>query len=170
MAARLAIPKREDLKADERKYWDQVAAGRGNVGGVFAALLGVTADLAARVSNVGEFTRTNPKIDAAVREIAVLTVDREANCPRHWKAHEPMAVKAGVRREVIEGIVRSSTDGFTLEEKVIHDFAVEVYQRRLTDKTWEGTAKYLGKNVAAELAVTIAFTTMMIQLMEAFPG
>ena len=170
MPPRLPIPTRESLKPEEQGYWDQVAAGRGNVGGVFAALLGVTPDLTARVSKVGEFTRTNPKIDPAVREIAVLTVDREANCPRHWAAHEPMAVKAGVRREVIEGILRSSTDGFTHEEKIIHDFAMEVYQRRLTDKTWEGTAKYLGKNVAAELAITIGFTTMMIQLMEAFPA
>ena len=167
--ARLPLPTREQLKVEDQKYWDQIAAGRGTVGGVFRALL-ITPDLAARVSKVGEFTRMNPKISPAVREIAVLTVDREAACPRHWAAHEPMAVQAGVRRKVIDGIRSGTSAGFTSEEKVIHDFAVEIFHRKLTDKTWEATAAYLGKTVAAELAVTIGFTTMMIQLMEAFPG
>lgn len=166
---RLPMLKREDLAVGDRRYWDELVAGRGSIGGVFQALM-VSPDLAARVSKVGEFTRTNPKIDAAVREIAVLTVDREAACPRHWAAHEPMAVKAGVRPEVIEGLRKGSTAGFKPEEKVIHDFAVEVFHRRLSDATWEGTERYLGQVVAAELAVTIGFTTMMIQLMEAFPG
>jgi len=78
--ARLAPKTRETLDAAQQVVWDRIASGaRGGVGGPFLPLL-TSAELCARVEQVGVFIRYECSVPMRLRELAILCVGQ------HWKA------------------------------------------------------------------------------------
>lgn len=141
--ARIPLPQREDLPAGEQGIWDQVWKTRTPGEGPQSILMHVP-PLAVRVAETGDQLRFHGLLPAADRELAMLTTGREVEARFEWQAHEPIALREGVRPEAIE-VVRSqgSTAGLMPREQIVvevvrslyrsHGIPNELYQRALAE-------------------------------------
>jgi len=150
--ARLANPKREDLAPPSQEIWDRVWASRGAVGGPQSVLMYVP-ELGARVAELGDYIRFHGLLEATDRELAMLSTAREIEARYEWQAHEPLALKAGVRPEAIEVIrSRGATDALTARERVIIGVVRSLYrEHRLSDDLFKAALGELGREKLIEL-------------------
>jgi 4-carboxymuconolactone decarboxylase len=127
---RLPLPRREDLdEAGKRAYDRATAPGRSIMGlrGPAGIQLYSTKTVEARQA-AGDYLRYKV-FDAAVREVAILTVARETDSAFEWAAHEPEALKLGVSREVIEAVKhRRSTQGLEEVYAAIIEFGRQIFR------------------------------------------
>lgn len=173
--ARLPYLKRPDLDAPGQAAFDRLLAGmntrvnlppRTEVTGVYSLLLS-SPELAARVGAVGDAI-LNSGIELVTKEIVCLAVAREVNCQMEWTLHEPMARRAGVREEVIQGIKLRSLKGFQAKERVFVDYTNEVLRAKVKDSTWTAIEHLMGRKGAVDLTLLITFTALISHCMDAF--
>ncbi len=164
---RVSYVSKDDLSPDDLKHYESIARGRDGVPGLFQMMLH-SPDLAARVSRVGEFTRTNESIDAAIREVCVLTIARDLNSQLEWTAHDAQARNAGLRDDVIEAIKNRSTAGLSDDERLYVEYTRKVMANQVDDATFRLVEGRLGPKGIVELTLTIGFTTLMCQFMDTF--
>jgi 4-carboxymuconolactone decarboxylase len=68
------------------------------------------------MNGVNDYLRRKSGLDPRLVELAILVTARELDCEYVWTAHEPAALKAGLRQEIIE-IVKYRKPLTSLEEK-----------------------------------------------------
>ncbi|MFC7540841.1 carboxymuconolactone decarboxylase family protein [Siccirubricoccus deserti] len=92
------------MDAAQQVVWDRIASGaRGGVGGPFIPLL-TSAELCARVEQVGVFIRYECSVPMRLRELAILCVGQHWKAAYEWYAHAPIAAKQGVPEAVIAAV------------------------------------------------------------------
>jgi len=93
----------------------------------------------------------------ALTEMAILIAAREWTQQFEWNAHEPAAVKAGLKPEIISAI----RDGrrprqMSEQEEALYDLCSEVHRSRsVSDATYERAVKALGGEDKVVEAVTL---------------
>ena len=102
------IVRREQVPEEHRAVFDAVAGERGGIRGPFPWLI-QSPVLCGRHLKVGTFLRSSSQVTAAPRELAIIAVAREKDCPYVWAAHAPAARKAGVSEAAV-GAVRDRGD------------------------------------------------------------
>lgn len=150
--ARLPNPTREKLSEADQEIWDRVWKTRGAVGGPQSVLMHVPA-LGSRIAESGDYLRFHGQLDAADRELAMLTTGREVEARYEWQAHEPLALKEGVRSEAIE-VVRSkgTVDGLLPREQLIIEVVRSLYREHgLSDELYNRAAAEIGTQKLVEL-------------------
>ncbi len=151
---RLPEPTRDALGPEGQKAWDAIAGSRGRVAGPFLMLLHHP-PLAERVAAVGEVLRFQGLLSGADRELAILTASRENEALFEWAAHEPLALREGVRPEVV-AIVRDRkpADGLTPREALIVETVRALFrEHRLSDDLYARAEAALGRQALVELAL-----------------
>ena len=107
--ARVPYLDRNDLAEDDRHIYDRIAETRGSVEpdtpmpNSFRALLN-SPGAADAVGQLGEYLRFHTSLDPVCREIAIISVAREASSPYEWAHHAPVARRSGVPEAVINAI------------------------------------------------------------------
>src|SRR5712692_11658144 len=150
--ARLPNPKREDLSPEGQEIWDRVWKTRGAVGGPQSVLMHIPA-LGSRVAESGDYLRFHGQLAPADRELAMLTTGREVEARYEWQAHEPIALKEGVRPEAIE-VVRSKgpVDSLSPRERIVVEVVRSLYrEHRLSDELYKRALTELGPERLEEL-------------------
>jgi 4-carboxymuconolactone decarboxylase len=151
--ARLPDPTREALSPDDQAIWDRVWKTRGGtVGGPQSVLMHVPS-LGSRIAESGDYLRFHGLLAPADRELAMLATGREIEARYEWQAHEPIALKEGVRPEAIE-VVRSqgSVDGLLPREQIIIEVIRSLFrQHRIPDALFERARAELGTQQLVEL-------------------
>src|ERR1700733_5849801 len=101
---RLPLPKRDDLDDAGKRAYDRAnTPGKTIVGLRGPAGIGLYSTKTVEPRNaVNQYLRYGAGFDPKVREIAILTVAREADSQFEWAAHEPEALKEGVSPHVID--------------------------------------------------------------------
>jgi 4-carboxymuconolactone decarboxylase len=154
--ARLPNPQREGMSPEAQQIWDQVWKTRGAVGGPQSVLMHVP-QLGSKVAELGDYLRFGGMLAAPDRELAILASGREVEARYEWQAHEPLALKAGVRPEAIE-VVRSRgpVSSLAAREQVIVDVVRALYrEHRLSDSLYQRALAEFGREQLVEL-VTLA--------------
>ena len=164
---RVSYVAKDDLSHADREHYESIERGRDGVPGLFRMMLH-SPDLAARVSRIGEYTRTNENIDAAIREICVLAIAREMDSQLEWTAHDSQARDVGVPDAVIEAIKSRLTAGLNDAERLYVEYTRKVMANQVDDATFRAVEQRLGARGIVELTLTIGFTTLMCQFMDTF--
>lgn len=106
---RLPLVKREDLDEEGKKQYDS-QVGRAATGRSVAGLRGpgglnlYSPRAAFHLSGLSNYLRYDSGMSGRIREIAILVTARGLDHQFEWTAHEPVALKEGVPKEVIEAI------------------------------------------------------------------
>lgn len=160
--AKVPLVSREELPEDKQHIYDSIAGTRGSVLNVFRVLLN-SPDAAEAAGDLGAYLRYRSPLDAAVREIAILTVARELNVAYEWTHHEPVARDAGVREEVIESIRSGRAPmGLPAKEGVFAQAAKELVRNRtLTDRTYQAVEHLIGPAQTVDLIVLVGYYSLL---------
>ncbi len=118
----------------------------------------------------GMALREETSMDAAVREVAVLTVARAWNIDFEFQVHAMVAKMQGVPDDAIDAIARGDTPRFERDDlQAAYNIARElVFQRRVTDATFAAAQKALGEQATIEVVTHVGFYQMVSGVLTAF--
>jgi 4-carboxymuconolactone decarboxylase len=169
--ARLAPKTRETLDADQQVVWDRIASGaRGGVGGPFLPLL-TSAELCARVEQVGVFIRYECSVPMRLRELAILCVGQHWKAAYEWYAHAPIAAKQGVPEAVIAAVgAGAAAIPFGSEaDRVVVDFVRPLLRTgQVEDAAYAAAQALLGDKGTVELTGLVGYYSLLAMQLNVF--
>ena len=156
--ARVRPLEREDLPAEHRHIYDDIAGSRGGVQPNFKVLLNNPL-ATARMAALGGYVRFETPLSSRVRMLAVLATARECDGDYVWTANLPQARNAGVDEETINAIRECrAPQGLTPEDTVIVQFTLELLrQHRIADATFQAAQQKLGDAGVIDLLILIGY-------------
>ncbi|MGH7265666.1 MAG: carboxymuconolactone decarboxylase family protein [Candidatus Rokuibacteriota bacterium] len=163
------VERKDDLSAEARRAWDEIARSRGRVFGPFTALL-QSPEMARRIAHLGAYVRFESALEPVDRELAILATARAMDCRYEWAAHVPLAREAGVRQEAIAAIrERRAPAGLTGEEAEIVAYVTRLLRdHRVDDATFAAARERLGVPRLVELTATAGYYAMLACALNAF--
>jgi 4-carboxymuconolactone decarboxylase len=156
--ARVRSLEREDLPAEHRHIYDDIAGSRGRVQPNFKALLNNPL-ATARMAALGGYVRFEAPLPPRVKMLAVLATARENEGDYVWTANLPQARDAGVDEATIRAIrERRALPGLAPEDAAIVQFTLELLrQHRITDATFQAVQQKLGDAGVIDLLILIGY-------------
>lgn len=163
------IETKENMAPDSQPVYHAIAQSRGEVRGVFPALLHVPT-IADHTASLGGYLRFDGKIPLKVRTLAAMTASRECECIHEWAASVKNAEKNKVSRETLIAVhQRQPTTGLPPDEAEIVDYTRDLLHRhRVSDAVIESLKQRLGVAGIVELTATIGYYAMISCTLNAF--
>ena len=158
------------LSQQQRKVYDDIASGpRGEVGGPLAVWLR-SPDLADRAQRLGEFVRFNSSIPPVLSELAILVTARYWSAQYEWFMHEPFALKAGLKPEVVASIREKRVPVFdSPEEKLVYDFAINLHDKHSIDAClYQYAVETLGETCVVDLVGILGYYVLVSMTLNVF--
>lgn len=118
---------------------------------------------------LGTSILTDQKLNAGLRELAILRVARLSAAEYEWIQHVPIAQAVGVRAEQVEALQRDdiAASCFTPTEQLVLRFTTEVVRDvRASDDTFAQMATQFSPQEIVELILAVGFYMTMARLME----
>ena len=133
-----AIPleKMTDL---QKKYAEEIIKGpRGALYGPFVPLIR-SPELMDRAQRVGEYLRYKSAIGTKLSELVILITARQWTQQVEWAIHEPIAIKSGIKGEIVSAIADGRyPTGMSADEQIVYDFCTELHvNKSVSDTTYE---------------------------------
>ena len=170
---RLKDPTEEQMTPPQRALREAISAGprgiRKKLTGPFA--IGMQApeygDLAQRL---GAHVRFNTALSPRQSEFAILCTGAKWKAQYEWHAHEPLAIKAGVKPESVKDIKAGRMPkSAQKDERAIYDFVQELYKsRRVSDKTYKRVHAIFGDRGTVELVGILGYYTLISMTLNVF--
>jgi GAF domain-containing protein len=128
---RLPLPRRDDLDAAGQAIDDELAD---RAGGRLEGPPGIrlhSPELSRLTRAVDDYLRYRSGLGDRVRELAILATARELGDAVAWEAHEPMALEAGIAREIIDIVQsRADTGGLAEPDAVVIELGRGIFAAR----------------------------------------
>jgi 4-carboxymuconolactone decarboxylase len=144
---------RESMTQTQRAAAEKFAAARGKEPfGPFVPLLR-SPDLMLAAAAMGDHLRFHSTLPARVRELVILWTSREWGQQYEWAVHYPLAIEAGLRRELADAIGDGRRPyGCDEEEEAALSVASEILRdHRVSDVTWHRAVQQFGESGAVDL-------------------
>lgn len=119
-------------------------------------------------SMLGNSLLTRSKLDARLREIAILRTAKVSRSVYEWTQHVPIAKNTGVTDEQIAAIDNWESAGcFSEVDRLVLKFTDEVARNvKGSRETLEALKKYMGPTEIVELVMSIGFWGMVARVLE----
>jgi 4-carboxymuconolactone decarboxylase len=116
---------------------------------------------------MGDYLRYNSAIGNTLSELAILVSAREWSQDYEWYVHYPIALKAGIKKDVADAIGDGRRPvGMTEDEEIVYDFSTELHRnRRVSDRTFDRADKRFGKKGVVDLTGINAYYTLLAMQM-----
>jgi 4-carboxymuconolactone decarboxylase len=140
----------------------------GGLGGPYNTLLR-SPEMADRVLHLADYLRFRSSVPRRLNEMAILIQARLWTAQYEWWAHYPIALEAGVSREVADDLRAGRRPrGMQADEAVVYDFCVELARRRsLSDDTFARAKAMLTEQQIVDLLALTGFYAMVAMLLNA---
>ncbi len=109
------------------------------------------------------------KLDARLRELAILRIAQVSRARYEWDQHVPIALAAGVTQEQIDALEagRSEAASFDKTDGLLLDFTGEVMRDvRASDASLARMTEQFSSQEVVELVLVIGFYMMVARLLE----
>lgn len=139
---------------------------RGCVFGPFGIMLR-SPELLTRAQLPGEYVRFHSAIPKKLREMSMLIVGKEWNQPYIWYIHEPIAIKAGLSRNIISEIAQGNKSlQMDNSESVVYDFSMQLLQKhRVDDITYNQIRTKFGEKGVVDLVAINGYFSMLCMML-----
>jgi 4-carboxymuconolactone decarboxylase len=137
----------------QRSASDRFAGARGQPPfGPFVPLLR-SPELMLAAQSMGDYLRFKSPLAPRIREMAILFVCRFWGQDYEWGVHHPLAVEAGLRREIVEAISTGRRPYATdEEEEAAYELVFEILlNKRVSDPTWRRAVQAFGEGGVVDL-------------------
>ncbi|MGO9830910.1 MAG: carboxymuconolactone decarboxylase family protein [Myxococcaceae bacterium] len=143
-----------DRQTDAQKQASaEFSAGRGlPVFGPFIPLLR-SPEVMLRAKAMGDYLRFKSSLPQKLNEFAILLTARHWSQRFEWAIHQPSALKAGLRPEVVAAVGEGRRPGGLDEaEQTIHDFVTELLDHQaVSDATYQTMVRHFGEQGTIDL-------------------
>jgi 4-carboxymuconolactone decarboxylase len=161
-----AIPleKMNDL---QKKYAEEIIKGpRGALYGPFIPLIR-SPELMDRAQRMGEYLRYKSAIGNKLSELVILLVARHWTQQVEWYIHESIAVKAGIKPQVVQAIaVGRRPSGMSEDEEIIYDFCTELHANKcISDPTYDRALARFGEQGVIDMLCINGYYTFLAMIM-----
>jgi len=166
-----AIPE-DQLTAEQRSLMSAIASGpRGTfkMSGPFFCYLHAPA-FGELAQKLGAYCRFGTSIAPRLTEFAILTTAQLWKAHYEWAAHEPQALKAGVKPATIQAL-RAGREPTSApkDERALYAFIKEVYAtRRASDRTYKAAHAVVGDAGMVELVGLLGYYAMVAMTLNVF--
>ena len=168
--ARVKIRTPEEMSEEQRRVYNDTAAGRrGRVPAPLVAWL-ESPVLADRAQKLGEFVRYETSLPPRLSELAILTVARYWTAQFEWTAHKAEALKAGLDPEIIDDLAHRRAPRFkNADEPVIYDFSSALLQTHaVPDELYRKAVETFGQRGVVELVGILGYYTLISMTLNTF--
>lgn len=166
---RIAPIEPADRSPAQQKFYDDIVATRGKIGGPFLAWMH-SAELADRAQALGAFCRFHSSLPPRLSELAILILGAHWQAAYEWNTHIAHALKAGISPEVVEAL-RTGQIPASLppDAQAVYDFATELLRnRRVTDATYARATALIGERGVVDLVGIMGYYTLISMTCVAF--
>ncbi|HUH66456.1 MAG TPA: carboxymuconolactone decarboxylase family protein [Syntrophales bacterium] len=160
----IPVDKMTDL---QRKYAEEIIKGpRGAVYGPFVPLIR-SPELMDRAQRMGEYLRYKSAIGTKLSELVILITARAWTQQVEWAIHEPIALKAGIKGEIIKAIADGRYPaGMTDDEDIVYNFCTELHNNKsVSDLTYERALKRFGEKGVIDMLGINGYYTFLAMVM-----
>ena len=116
---------------------------------------------------MGDYLRYNSAIGNSLSELAILITAREWTQDYEWYVHAPIALKAGIKPEIVNAVSEGRRPAAMSEdEEIVYEFSTELHRnKRVSDRTFERAEKRFGKKGVVDLlGINGYYTLLAMQL------
>lgn len=155
-----------NMNAAQREAAAELERGpRGGVRGPFAVMLHSPGAFVA-AQRLGEYLRFESEMPAVLRELAVLVAARKWRQGYEWRAHAPLAEKAGLASGAIAAIANGERPELTPEQDVIFSFCDQLHDKRcVDDATFAAAQDLVGTKGVIDLCAISGYYAMLAMVM-----
>jgi 4-carboxymuconolactone decarboxylase len=154
---RLPLPKREDLDEAGKRTYDRGTTPGATIAGLQgpAGIQLYSSRTAPHLTAINRYLRFEAGFTPRVRELAILTTAREMNSQFEWVAHEPEALKEGVKQSVIDVIkYRRGTAGLDPTDATVIELGRQIWRdHKVTSELFARAKALLGPNKLIDLVL-----------------
>lgn len=167
---RLPVLEPDQLTSTQKKVHDQITSGpRGRSADIFRLLLN-SPGLTDTAQQVGSYLRYSSKLSDRVRELAIVTVAAYWKVDYEWRAHAPLAAKAGVPEVILDEFGLGNQPNFSDDtDRIVYDYVTAALnQTGIVDKTFEEARRIFDDEQLVDLTAIAGYYTMLGTFMNAF--
>lgn len=116
---------------------------------------------------MGDYLRYQSAMGTVLSELVILVTAREWTQDYEWYVHAPIALKAGIKQDIIDAIADGRRpEGMNEDEQIVYDFSIELHRnKRVSDQTWERAQKKFGNKGVVDLTGINAYYTLLAMQM-----
>jgi 4-carboxymuconolactone decarboxylase len=166
-----AIPE-DKLSAEQKALMSAIASGpRGTfkMSGPFFCYLH-SPGFGELAQKLGAHLRFGTSIAPRLTEFAILTTARQWKAQYEWAAHEPQALRAGVKPATIEALRNGrEPKSAPKDERAIYAFIKELYKTgRVSDRAYKAVQAIIGDTGTVELVGLLGYYAMVAMTLNTF--
>jgi len=166
-AERLPTIPPEKYTPEQKKAADEFEQARKRaVFGPFEPLMH-SPEVMTQARSMGDYLRYNSALGNTLSELVILITARQWTQDYEWYVHYPIALKAGIKKEVADAIADGRRPvGMSEDEEIVYDFSTELHNnKRVSDKTFERADRRFGKKGVVDLTGINAYYTLLAMQM-----
>jgi 4-carboxymuconolactone decarboxylase len=112
---------------------------------------------------MGDYLRYKSAIGNTLSELAILITAREWTQDYEWVLHYPIALKAGIRKEVADAIAAGRRpSAMNPEEESVFDFTTELLaHKQVSDATFERARSHFGTKGIVDMTGIVGYYTFL---------
>lgn len=117
--------------------------------------------------SMGDYLRYKSAIGTTLSELVILIAAREWTQDYEWHVHAPIAMKQGIKKEIVDAILdgRRPT-GMSEDEEICYDFSIELHRnKRVSDMTYARALKRFGEKGVIDLVGINGYYTFLAMAM-----
>jgi len=111
----------------------------------------------------GDYLRYHSAIGNRLSELVILITAREWSQDYEWYVHQPIALKAGISKDIADAIgERRRPAEMSVDEEIVYDFATElVKNKRVSDATFNRADERFGKKGVVDMTGIVGYYTFL---------
>jgi 4-carboxymuconolactone decarboxylase len=143
-----------------------IAGPRGKLIGPFIPAMR-SPEFMRRLQSVGEYLRYSSALGPKLGEMAILITARIWTQQFEWDTHAPIALKAGVSKQIVQAIADGRRPvNMDEQESTVYDFLAELHQNRgVTDSTYARAVRAFGEKGVIDMTGTLGYYSTLAMIM-----
>jgi 4-carboxymuconolactone decarboxylase len=112
---------------------------------------------------MGDYLRYHSAIGNTLSELVILVTAREWSQDYEWHVHYPIALKAGIAKEIADAIADARRpSAMSADEEIVYDFTTELHKnKRVSDAAFDRAEKRFGKKGVVDMTGIIGYYTFL---------
>lgn len=153
-------------EAQKAAAQELIAGPRGAVFGPFIPLLR-SPELMNRLQKVGEYIRFQSALETRINEWVMLIVSRQWTQQFEWCMHYPLALKAGMKPEVLDALAQGRRPaGMAEDEEIAYELCDELTRTHgVSDETYRRALVMFGERGVIDMVGLIGYFTTVSMVM-----
>lgn len=124
-------------------------------------------EVMSQARSMGDYLRYKSALGNTLSELVILITAREWTQDYEWYVHYPIALKAGIKKEIADAIKEGRRpSGMSHDEEMVYEFSTELHKnKRVSDETFKRVENRFGKKGVVDLVGINAYYTLLAMQM-----